>query len=80
MATKKAKSGKKATSKAKTTTKPKAAPATKKTAKKAVKKAKTLLGRLAQMSAQLVIDSGVLGEAPKRSSKRAPAKKRPRKA
>ncbi len=79
MATKKAKSGKKATSKAKATLKPKVA-AAKKTAKKAVKKAKGLLGRLAQVSAQLVIDSGVLGQPPKRSSKRAPAKKRPRKA
>ncbi len=78
MATKKAKSGKKATSKAKATTKPKAA--AKKTAKKTVKKPKTLFGKLAQVSAQLVLDSGLLGEAPKRSSKRAPAKKRARKA
>jgi hypothetical protein len=44
--------------------------------KKVVKKAKTFLGRLAQRSAQLVLDSGILGEVPKR---RAPAKKKPRK-
>ncbi len=78
MATKKATSGKKATSKPKASTKPKAE--AKKTAKKTVKKAKTFLGKLAQVSAQLVLDSGLLGQAPKRSSKRAPAKKRARKA
>ena len=45
--------------------------------KKVVKKvAKTLLGRIAQVSAQLVIDSGVLGTPPKRAK----AKKRARKA
>ena len=44
---------------------------------KVVKKvAKTLLGRIAQVSAQLVLDSGVLGAPPKRR----PAKKRARKA
>ncbi len=78
MATKKAKAGTKTKSKAKAATKPRAAKkVAKKAAKKAVKKAKSLLGRIAQVSAQLVLDSGVLGEAPKR---RAPAKKRARKA
>jgi hypothetical protein len=48
-----------------------------KTGGKVVKKvAKTLLGRIAQVSAQLVLDSGVLGAPPKRR----PAKKRARKA
>jgi hypothetical protein len=58
----------------------KAKAAGKKVAKKAKaagkKVAKTLLGRIAQVSAQLVLDSGVLGTPPKR----APAKKRARKA
>jgi cell division septum initiation protein DivIVA len=36
----------------------------KKTAKKAVKQAQGLLGKLAQKSAQLIIDSGLLGELP----------------
>jgi hypothetical protein len=50
-----------------------------KNAKAAGKKvAKTLLGRLAQRSAQLVLDSGLLGDVPPR--RRAPAKKRARKA
>ena len=73
---------KKAKSKTKVAKKAKAAG--KKVVKKAkaggkvVKKvAKTLLGRIAQVSAQLVLDSGVLGTPPKR---RAPAKKRARKA
>ena len=44
--------------------KPKVASA-KKTAKKAVTKAQGLLGKLAQKSAQLILDSGLLGEAPK---------------
>ena len=62
-AKKKAKSNKKVASKAKA--------ATKKVAKKVAKKAKTFLGRIAQRSAQLVLDSGVLGEVPpkKRSRK-----------
>jgi len=65
--------------KAKTKVAKKAKAAGKKVVKKAkaVKKiAKTLLGRIAQVSAQLVLDSGVLGTPPKR----APAKKRARKA
>lgn len=49
----------------------------KKVAKKVAKKAKTLLGLIAQRSAQLVLASGILGEPPKR---RAPAKKKSRKA
>ncbi|HEX2875148.1 MAG TPA: hypothetical protein VHP33_28045 [Polyangiaceae bacterium] len=69
---------KKAKSKSKVAKKAKA------TGKKVVKKAKatgkriakTLLGRIAQVSAQLVLDSGVLGAPPKRAS----AKKRARKA
>ena len=40
------------------------------------KVAKTLLGRLAQRSAQLIIDSGLLGDVP---PERAPAKKQARK-
>ena len=69
---------KKAKSKTKVAKKAKAAG--KKVVKKAKaagkKVAKTLLGRIAQVSAQLVIDSGVLGAPPKR----APAKKSARKA
>jgi len=82
MAAKK-KSGKKIVSKAKAAVQPqvKAAKKTvqktvKKTAKKAVKEAQGLLGKLAQKSAQLIIDSGLLGEAPKRPA----AKKRKSKA
>jgi hypothetical protein len=74
MATKKAKSAKTA-SKAKPALN-KGALAAKKTAKKVVKTSKTLLGKLAQRSAQLILASGVLGEPPKS----APAKKRARKA
>jgi hypothetical protein len=36
----------------------------KKTAKSAVAQAQGLLGKLAQKSAQLILDSGLLGEAP----------------
>lgn len=43
----------------------------KKAGKKVVRKAKTLLGAVAQKSAQLILDSGILGDAPK-----APAKKK----
>lgn len=70
---------KKVKSKSKVASKAKAAgkKVAKKVAKKVVKKAKTLLGRIAQRSAQLVLDSGILGEAPKR---RAPAKKKAKKA
>ncbi len=72
MAAKKAKSRKKVASKAQASGK--------KAAKKVAKKAKGLLGKLAQRSAQLVLDTGILGEPPKRAGKRASAKKRPRKA
>ena len=76
-AKKKAKSKSKVASKAKAAGK-KVVKKAKAAGKKAVKKvAKTLLGRLAQRSAQLVLDSGILGEPPKR---RAPAKKKARKA
>lgn len=80
MAAKKAKSGKKVLSRARAVTKASARKTAKKVAKNVAKQAKGLLGKLAQRSAQLIIDSGVLGEAPKQGSKRAPAKKRPRKA
>ncbi len=82
-AKKKAKSKTKVVKKAKTAGKVVAKKA--KTAGKVVAKkakaagkvvAKTLLGRIAQVSAQLVLDSGVLGTPPKR----APAKQRARKA
>jgi len=63
--------------KSKTKVAGKAKVAGKKVAKKVAKKAKTLLGMHAQRSAQLVLDSGILGEVPKR---RAPAKKSARKA
>jgi hypothetical protein len=63
--------------KKKAKSKTKVAKKAKATGKKVAKKAKTLLGRIAQRSAQLVIDSGILGEVPKR---RAPAKKKARKA
>ena len=76
MAAKKSKVGKKLLSKARGVTKASA----KKAAKKVVKKAKGVLSQLAQRSAQLVLDSGLLGKPPKRASKRAPAKKRARKA
>lgn len=80
MATKKrAKSVKKVLSKATAAAKPKVAAAkksAKKTAKKAVKSAKTVLGKLAQKSAQLILDSGILGELPPD----APAKKKKRRA
>jgi hypothetical protein len=67
-AKKKAKSVKKVPSKAKA--------AGKNVAKKVTKKAKTFLGRIAQVSAQLVLDSGVLGEVPKRkASKKVRARK-----
>jgi hypothetical protein len=49
---------------------------TKKVVKTAVKQAEGLLGKLAQRSAQLILDSGILGKPPKK----APAKKRTRKA
>ena len=66
--------------KAKTKIAKKAKAAGKKVVKKAKaagkKVAKTLLGRIAQVSAQLVIDSGVLGTPPKRAK----PKKRARKA
>jgi hypothetical protein len=78
MAKKKAKSGKKAVSKAKASASKakKTVKKAKNAAKKGVKTAKTLLGKLAQRSAQLVIDSGLLGKAPKPAAKRAPAKQR----
>lgn len=76
MATKKASTTKKRVSKA---TSP---------GKKVVKKvAKTLLGRIAQTGAQLIIDSGVLGKLPppkkaskKKASKKKASKKKTRKA
>ena len=55
-------------SRAKSAAKPRLAAAkkaAKKSAKRAVKKAKGLLGTLAQKSAQLLLDSGLLGDAPK---------------
>lgn len=75
-AKKKAKSKTKVASKAKAAGKAVAKKVTKKVAKKVGKKAKTLLGMIAQRSAQLVLASGILGEVPKR---RAPAKKKTRK-
>lgn len=71
MAAKKSRVGKKVVSKAKAGTK-----AARKSAKKVVKKAEGLLGKLAQRSAQLILDSGILGKPPKKPS----AKKRTRKA
>jgi hypothetical protein len=73
-------SGKKVVEKAKTSGKKvveKAKASGKKVAKSSGKKvAKTLLGRLAQRSAQLIIDSGLLGDVP---PERASAKKQTRK-
>jgi len=60
---------------AKTAAKPKVA-AAKKTAKKAIKQAQGLLGKLAQKSAQLILDSGLLGEAPKPSPARKAKRRR----
>jgi hypothetical protein len=74
MAAKKKASAKRIVSRAKAAAQPKVAAAKKtarKTAKKTVKQAQGLLGRLAQKSAQLLLDSGLLGDAPKS----APAKK-----
>ena len=79
MATKKSKSGKKATTKANVVKTTRAASKGKKAAKTAKKTAPTLFGRIAQRSAQLILDSGVLGEMPKPGRKRA-AKTRARKA
>jgi len=66
-AKKKAKSVKKVVRKAAAAAKPRVA-AVKKTAKKtatrAVKQAQGLLGKLAQKSAQLILDSGLLGALP----------------
>lgn len=86
MAAKKKASAKKVVSRAKAAAKPQVAAAkkaakktakkaVKKTAKKAVKEAQGLLGKLAQRSAQLIIDSGLLGDAPDEAS---PKKKRGR--
>ena len=82
-ATKKAKSKTKVAKKAKAAGKKvvkKAKGAGKKVVKKAKaagkKVAKTFLGRLAQRSAQLVLDSGLLGDVPPK--RRPPAKKRTR--
>ena len=89
MATKKKKSVKKIVSKAKDAAKkvakkvgkPAGKKVAKKVAKKAAKPAQGLLGKIVQRSAQLVIDSGLLGELPpETSSKRKPAKKRAKKA
>jgi len=66
MAAKK-KSGKKVVSKAKAAIQPQVKAvkkAAKKTAKKAAVQAQGFLGKLAQKSAQLIIDSGLLGDAP----------------
>jgi vacuolar-type H+-ATPase subunit H len=68
MAAKKKASPKRIVSRAKTAAKPKVA-AAKKTAKKAFKQAEGLLGKLAQKSAQLILDSGLLGDAPKPAKK-----------
>ena len=72
----------KKSAKTKTKVAKKATAAGKKVAKKAATAgkvvAKTFLGRLAQRSAQLVLDSGLLGDVPPK--RRAPAKKRARKA
>jgi cell division septum initiation protein DivIVA len=76
-AKKKAKAVKKIVSKATTATKPKVAAAKKKaskTAKTAVKQAKGLLGKLAQKSAQLILDSGLLGEVPEGAPKKKKAR------
>jgi hypothetical protein len=73
------KSMKKIVGKAKAAAQPKVAAAkktAKKTAKKAVKQAQGLLGKLAQKSAQLLLDSGLLGEVP---SDAKPQKKKPAK-
>lgn len=76
-AKKKAKSKTKVAKKAKAAGK-KVVKKAKASGKKVVKKvAKTLLGRIAQVSAQLVLDSGLLGDVP---PKRRPAKKSARKA
>ncbi|MDF3069037.1 MAG: hypothetical protein K0R38_4638 [Polyangiaceae bacterium] len=74
MATKKSKTSKKPTRKAS---------AASQIVSKTAKSAKGLLDRVAQVSAQLVLDSGLLGEAPKakkKASKKAPAKKAANKA
>jgi len=76
-AKKKAKSKTKVASKAKAAGKKVAKKVAKKVGKKVAKKAKTLLGLIAQRSAQLVLASGILGEPPKR---RASAKNKARKA
>lgn len=81
MAAKKTKSRKsKLLSKAKAVSKATAKKAAKKAVKKVAKQAKGLLDKLAQRSAQLILDTGLLGELPKKPSKRAPAKKKARKA
>lgn len=65
-----------ATKKKKTSSKKRATKAAA-TGKKAAKKvAKTLLGKIAQTGAQLILDSGVLGKGPRKKS----AKKKTRKA
>lgn len=76
MAAKKAKSGKKTLTRAKGALEPKAKTGkklTKKVAKKVAKKAPSVLGKIAQLSAQLILDTGILGQPPKR---RAVAKKK----
>lgn len=63
---------KKVVSRAQAAAKPKVAAAkktAKKTAKRAVKQAKGLLGQIAQRGAQLILDSGLLGDAPPPASK-----------
>jgi hypothetical protein len=75
MAAKKSQVGKKVVSKAKAGTTA-ARKSAKKVLKKTVKQAEGLLGKLAQRSAQLILDSGILGKPPKKAS----AKKRARKA
>lgn len=80
MAAKKAKSGKKVLAKAKGALKSNVKTGkklTKKVAKEAATKATSVLGKLAQVSAQLILDTGLLGKPPKR---RPAAKKRSRKA
>lgn len=69
MATKKAKSGKSTLTQAKVGLEKKVRTGkkvTKKVAKKAAKKAQSVLGKIAQVSAQLILDTGILGQPPKR--------------
>lgn len=57
----------------------KAKPRAKVTTKKVAKKAKGLLGRLAQRSAQLILASGVLGEPPRTPATKKKSKRRAKK-